>query len=124
MSVVGLMDSRIDVYRIDIDPDNPTNSLGEPGRDEASAPAVFETSIRASLQMPRLRSYDEGPGDRSSGVVQLFYEKRSQLQLGDIVHVKKGPMAETWWQVDGIPFAPSRTSHKEVPMKQYNGQRP
>lgn len=124
MSVIGLLDSRITVYRVDDGSVNLTNSLGEAGPEAGPKPVLLQESIKASLQQPRLRSLDDGPGDRSAGTMVLFVEHKCEIRNGDIVYIDKGPFRDTWWMVKQIPFNPSRGDHREASVEAYIGLRP
>ncbi len=125
MSVVGLMDLRINVYRIDDGSVNPTNRLGEPGPSDGAKPTSVQSFLRASIQLLGFaHAEDKGAGEWSVGRVELFVEGKAKLQLGDIIYVTTGPMAPSWWHLVQVPFRAPRANHVQVKVEQYIGLKP
>jgi hypothetical protein len=117
MSVVGLLDSRIVVYRY---PQGVTDSFG----DVALLPDVLKDRVRASLQTAlRAKSQDSGAGDAPTGTMILFFLTKDDIQLGDLIYVRKGPSVGTWWTVMH-PIGVSRSQHRESLIKPYIGKTP
>lgn len=118
MSIVGLFDSDLHIYRAD-------QSITDGYGDTTITPTRV-TTTRGSLQvhMRRNRERDDGAGDRPTGMAQLYYDKRSGLQEMDVVFIATGPNANTWWTAFSL-FVPTRSrSHAECMLQAYVGAKP
>jgi hypothetical protein len=97
-----------------------TDSFG----DVALLPDVLKDNVRASLQTAlRARSNDSGAGEMPTGTMILFYLKKDDIVLGDLIYVKKGPSAGSWWTVMH-PIGVSRSTHRESLVTPFVGKTP
>lgn len=125
MALYALLDSRISVWRL-ADGSAAVNRLGEPSK----TPTKVQAGLRASLDNPRtLLSRDSGAGDRPSGTVLMFVQKKAavaphSLLLNDIISVDSGENAGTWWTVVGYFRQVQRAGHLEGYVSPYVGAIP
>lgn len=115
MSALGLFDLRIDLLRHN---QGSTDSMG----DVATVPTLVKSNVRGALSYAQLRSQDGGAGDAPSGQTTFYYANKEDVQIGDTLHVTKGPWKDTWWTVE-TPMPNMRAAHKEVLVKPYIGKR-
>lgn len=116
MSIVGLFDAEVSIYRIG----KTKTRLGAVG----TVPVIVQNEVRATIQLQRVTARDEGVGSRPIGTALMFIEADADLKDEDVILVVDGPNLGTWWSVSGI-FEPSRGRyHKEVNLKPYIGERP
>jgi hypothetical protein len=115
VSIVGVLDAQVGVYRQN---QTQTDSLGD-----IDTP-TFVGQFRATLQMPRLGSRDEGAGDRPTGIYLLMFEKRATVMLNDIIQIRSGPNVGKWLILTTDPFIMGRSSHIEANAKTYVGKLP
>lgn len=94
---------------------NSTDSLG----DEVTP--TFVGNYRGTLQLPRLGSREEGPGDRPTGVYLLFLERKTNVRNGDTLHIKTGPNAGKWLTVSSDPYQARKSAHIEIQARPYIG---
>lgn len=117
MSIIGLLDSRINVYRLG---QATTDSMG----DVDTVPTPLIDNIKAAVSsMYRMRIRDTGAGEYPEGFMTLFYHKRYDIRLADVIYVSKGPMIGSWWIVQ-FPTQITRAVHREAGIVPYEGKTP
>lgn len=86
MSLSGLLDTRINVYR---SPD-----VGDKYGDANSVPsALISAATRAGFHIPlRLHQSDQGPGGHPSGYLYMNMERKADIKSGDIVKYVSGTL--------------------------------
>ena len=119
MSLLGLFDARIVIYKID---DNTTSALGEPNPIPVRAGGPYRATLQV-LRISGLAGRDDGAGQRPTTRVMVFAEKQSKLGGADIFQVVSGPNLGTMW-VCGDYFENSRARHLELDIHEYIGPKP
>lgn len=115
MSIKGLFDIDVMVYRIDNDT---VDSLG----DVTQSPLRQSGPYRGTLQIQRGSNRDQGAGGHPNAKALIFVEKRADVAMNDIVEVKTGPNTGSRWEVL-LVFEPSRSRwHKELQVESFIGE--
>jgi hypothetical protein len=92
--------------------------------DVSQTPTRVGGPYQATLQIHRGSNRDSGTGGHAAAEALIFIEKRANVAMNQLVEIKTGPNAGTWWEVL-LVFEPSRSRwHKELKVTTYIGKTP
>jgi hypothetical protein len=91
---------------------------------DSPLPVITLNSIRAAISSAyRIHTRDKGAGEYATGMLQLYYHRKYDIQVSDVIYVEKGPMIGTWWIVQ-LPTQITKAKHREAGVVPYQGKKP
>lgn len=87
MSLLGLLDTEVNIYR--------AVDLGDKFGDATGTPELVAADVGATFNSPRLSDSDSGPGGRVSGYMIMHMSPETDVQEGDILKYVNGTRLPT-----------------------------